>query len=73
MPYRALSELPAAGRRLPPHGQEIFLAAFNNAWQSYAGQTPEEREATAFRVAWAAVKKRYRRTGRLWLVKDEPW
>lgn len=70
MPYRAISELPRAVRRLPPHGQEIFRAAFNSAWQSYAGQIAEEREEIAFRVAWAAVKKRYRKTGQVWLAKE---
>jgi cation transport regulator len=71
LPYRAASDLPAAVRRLPPHAQEIFLAAFNSAWRSYAGSAPGDEEAIAFRVAWAAVKKRYRKRGGVWVAREE--
>ena len=70
MPYASTSELPPAVRRLPPHAQEIFLSAFNGAWQSYADRSPNAQEATAFRVAWVAVKKRYRKAGGVWLARD---
>jgi cation transport regulator len=70
MPYLATSDLPAAVRRLPPHAQEIFLAAFNSAWQSYAGSAPGEQEEIAFRVAWAAVKKRYRKVEGVWVARE---
>jgi cation transport regulator len=70
MPYATTSELPPAVRHLPHHAQEIFLAAFNNAWKSYAGYAPADQEEAAFRVAWAAVKKRYRRRADgLWTAK----
>jgi cation transport regulator len=69
MPYATTSELPPAVRHLPPHAQEIFLAAFNNAWQSYADRDPHEREETAFRIAWGAVKKRYRKRADSWVPK----
>lgn len=37
MPYRNVSELPKAVREhLPPHAQEIYMKAFNNAWDQYA-------------------------------------
>jgi len=62
MPYATIDDLPAAVRHLPLHAQEIFRAAFNNAWDEYGGD--EER---AFRVAWAAVKKRYEKRGRAWI------
>ena len=53
MPYRDVSELPDSVRKaLPAHGQSIFLAAFNAASEQY----DEER---AFKVAWAAVNKKY--------------
>ncbi len=55
-------------RRLPPHAQEIFLAAFNSAWQSYEGAG--DQEEIAFRVAWAAVKKRYRKVGGAWVARE---
>lgn len=69
MPYATTPELPPAVRRLPTHAQEIFLEAFNSAWQSYAGRGPHEQEQIAFRVAWAAVKKRYRKQGETWVPK----
>ncbi len=69
MPYNIHDELPPAVRKLPRHAQEIFRAAFNAAWQSHGGRTPSEREETAFRIAWAAVKKRYRKVGDIWVEK----
>ena len=67
MPYPDTGALPPAVRRLPPHAQHIFLAAFNSAWQAYAGYGPLEQEQTAFRIAWAAVKRRYRKAGERWV------
>jgi len=61
--YVATSDLPPAVRRLRPHAQEIFLSVFNNAWQSYADRGAHEQEESAFRVAWAAVKRHYRTQG----------
>ncbi|MGC2413728.1 MAG: ChaB family protein [Stellaceae bacterium] len=69
MPYQSLDEMPPAIRSLPRHAQEIFRAAFNAAWQSYADQGPQAQEETAFRVAWAAVKKRYRKVGDVWVER----
>ena len=64
MLYNSLDELPDSVRdNLPNHAQEIYMKAFNNAWDEYAD--PEERrgdasrEETAHKVAWAAVKKVY--------------
>lgn len=48
---------------MPSHAQEIYLEAYNSAWDQY--DDPEERrgdssrEETAHRVAWSAVKKKY--------------
>lgn len=62
MPFKNLRDLPKAVKdTLPHHAEEIFLAAFNSAWDQY--DRPEERrdgddrETVAFKVAWAAVKK----------------
>lgn len=64
MPYASNEDLPPAVRaHLPPHAQDIYRAAFNNAWQRYAG-----REETAHRIAWAAVKRRYRKSGEKWVA-----
>jgi cation transport regulator len=70
MPYATTRDLPPAARRLPPHAQETFLSAFNNAWQSYADRSLHEQEEIAFRIAWAAVKKRYRKQGGVWVAKS---
>lgn len=57
MPYKNLSDLPENVREhLPKHAQEIYQAAFNNAWKEY-----EQDEDRAHRVAWGAVKKKYRK------------
>lgn len=68
MPYESVDDLPPSLKRnLPIHAQEIFVAAFNSAWQSYGRRQPERREEIAHRVAWAAVKKRYCKLGGGWV------
>ena len=64
MPYAKTAELPDRVRdNLPKHAQEIYIEAFNSAWDQYADpdkrRTEESREETAHKVAWAAVKKKY--------------
>jgi cation transport regulator len=55
MPYDKVSDLPESVRdHLPKHAQEIYQAAYNNAYEEYGHE--EER---AHRVAWAAVKNDY--------------
>lgn len=62
MPYKSINDLPDNVRDvLPRHAQEIFQEAFNSAFDEYAERGPEGREETAFKVAWAAVKKKYRK------------
>ena len=75
MPYKELSALPESVRHyLPKHAQEIYLAAFNNAWQEY--REPQDRrgsasrEAVAHKVAWAAVKQQYEKYGEKWRRKQ---
>ena len=66
MPYRRIAELPAGVRgHLPRHAQEIYMEAFNNAWQEYAGRA--DREAVAHKVAWSAVKRKYVKQGDRWV------
>jgi cation transport regulator len=70
MPYARDEDLPASVRNhLPPHAQEIFRGAFNHAWQTYSGSARVEE--IAHRVAWAAVKKRYRKCGRDWVLRTD--
>ena len=71
MPYATLGDLPPALHRLPLHAQEIFRAAFNSAWQTYAARGGARQEEIAHRVAWAAVKKRYRKQDGFWVEKAE--
>ena len=64
MPYKNLSDLTENVRNhLPKHGQEIYRAAYNSAWEQYKDpqdrQGDSSREETAHRVAWAAVKHEY--------------
>jgi len=62
MPYSSIAELPASVREhLPEHAQEIYKEAFNSAFDEYAGRGAEGREVTAHKVAWSAVKKKYRK------------
>ena len=64
MPYQTVHDLPESVRdNLPEHAQEIYMEAFNSAWEQY--DEPEERRAdatreeTAHKVAWSAVKRKY--------------
>jgi cation transport regulator len=66
MPYAANEDLPPSVRdHLPEHAKDIFRAAFNSAYDEYSGDP--RKEEIAFRVAWAAVKKRYHKVGTRWL------
>jgi len=66
MPYETIQELPYRVRNhLPEHAQEIFLNAFNSAYDQY--KDPKNRkgnaslEETANKVAWSAVKQEYKK------------
>lgn len=74
MPYKNLKDLPDSIREhLPRHAQEIYLKAFNNAWEEYAdpGQRrgKASREEVAHKVAWAAVKHTYEKRDDKWVAK----
>ena len=75
MPYQDISDLPKAIKNhLPVHAQEIFRAAFNNAWDEYKDAQKRKgkasQEETAHKVAWAAVKKHYVKSGEKWQKKE---
>ena len=64
MPYKSKADLPENVKNvLPEHAREIYMEAYNSAWEQY--DKPEERrgdssrEETAHRVAWSAVKNKY--------------
>jgi cation transport regulator len=69
MPYLDFKDLPESVRdHLPTHAQEIYRAAYNNAWTEYEDphrrQSDESREEVAHKVAWAAVKEEYEKDDR---------
>lgn len=69
MPYATNEDLPSSVRdHLPGHAQDIFRGAFNAAFHEHE-KDPRQEEA-AFRIAWAAVKKRYHKVGEQWLPRD---
>lgn len=64
MPYNSIDELPKGPHNvLPQHAQEIYLEAFNSAYDEYKNAKDRrgdaDREETAHKVAWNAVKKVY--------------
>lgn len=64
MPYPTIEDLPLTLRaKLPHHAQEIYRAALNSAWDGHGRYTPPHREEVAHRIAWAAVKTKYRKKG----------
>ena len=74
MPYVTVEDLPDSVRdHLPPHAQEIYLAAFNKAWRQHAGDP--DIEPTVHRIAWSAVKRRYRKAGDEWvpITRSASW
>lgn len=67
MPYTSKSELPENVKRvLPDHAQDIYKEAFNSAWEEYKEPSERrggnDREETAHKVAWSAVKKTYEKS-----------
>ncbi|HEX3992855.1 MAG TPA: ChaB family protein [Acetobacteraceae bacterium] len=67
MPHAVNDDLPpSVTNHLPPHAQDIYREAFNHAWQRHPAD-----EATPHRIAWAAVKRSYRKAGDEWVRRDE--
>jgi cation transport regulator len=75
MPYDRNADLPDPVRdSLPAHAQTIYRKAFNHASGEYAAAEDRRgdasREETAHKVAWSAVKQKFRKKGDAWLAKD---
>ena len=64
MPYTVDSP-PEAIEDLPKHAIEIWVSAYNSAFEQYKGD-----EAKANATAWAAVKKLYKKVGDKWVAKE---
>jgi cation transport regulator len=74
MPYDSLKDLPESVRdNLPKHAQEVYMAAFNNAWEEYKDEEDRRgdasREEVSHKVAWSAVKKKYEKKNGKWKSK----
>ena len=74
MPCRINKDLPASIKNnRPSHAQTIFRNVFNNAWEQYKSPSKrrgsESREEASRKVAWAAVKKEYRKEEDSWKKK----
>ncbi|HLC66390.1 MAG TPA: ChaB family protein [Candidatus Nanoarchaeia archaeon] len=73
MPYASNVSLPPRLRALPAHAKTIFRTAYNNAWRQYARPARRKlggsHEEVTNRVAWAAVKKVYRKVGDRWVKR----
>lgn len=68
MPYRTNTDLPPGVRgHLPPHAQDIYREAFNNAYAAHS-EDPRQEEAS-HRIAWAAVKRCYVKVGHSWIAR----
>ena len=66
MPYKKIDELPESVRdNLPRGALTIYREAYNSAWEQYSHPDKRKddagREETANKVAWSAVKKKYRK------------
>jgi cation transport regulator len=64
MPY-SIDNPPEAVKGLPKKAQEIFIAAYNSAFEQYDGN-----EAKSTATAWAAVKMKYEKVDDEWKVKE---
>ena len=74
MPYAKVSELPdSVTDNLPKHAQEIYKEAYNSAWDQYSDSDDRRgdasREETAHKVAWSAVKNKYKKQDGKWVKK----
>jgi cation transport regulator len=65
-PYKTREELPDPIREhLPADAQDTYKEAFNSAWERFADPSKlkygGDREIASHRVAWFAVKKKYKK------------
>jgi cation transport regulator len=75
MPNETITDLPQQVREnLPKHAQEIYKEAFNSAWEEYNDLSKRRgdanREESAHKVAWSAVKQSYEKQDGRWVKMD---
>ena len=70
MPYKSISELPPPVKdNLPTHAKEIYMAAYNSAWEQHGKEN--NAEITCNSIAWAAVKRAYKKNADgKWVAKE---
>jgi cation transport regulator len=76
MTYESKEELPDTIRDvLPEQAQELYVEAYNEAWEAYDERWSSElgREGVANREAWASVKQEFvqNEETRQWYPKGE--
>jgi cation transport regulator len=74
MPYHVNQDLPdGVKNHLSSQAQTIYREAFNRAWDKYrhplSRHKGRTREETARRIAWAAVKEKYKKLDDRWVAK----
>lgn len=62
MTFKNISELPSSLKKLPVKAQQLFVNVSNDS-------SFKNGETLAFKIAWAAVKKRFTKTGDKWVAK----
>ncbi len=79
MRHKSKKDLPATIRALPEGAQQIYLEAYNRAWDEYeanpSGDGTMMRDSAAHRHAWAAMKHEYEQsweTGQWYLKREGP-
>jgi len=58
--YESINDLPKIARNLPKPAKNLYLKAFNSAWDEYGeAENESSREKSAQDAAWSAVKGEY--------------
>lgn len=68
MPY-SVDSPPDAFEGLPKGALEIGVAAFNAAYKDACAKR-SDREGCAFKIAWSAIGKKYKKEGDQWVAKS---
>ncbi len=65
------ADLPDAIKKLPAKAKEIWVAAFNSAWDGYDPETSEQdsQEGYANAVAWGTVNKKFKQQDGKWVPR----
>lgn len=56
---------------LPSHAQDIYVSAWNSGYEGTC-EGREDRDECASKIAWSAVKEKYKKSGEKWVPKSLP-